>query len=126
MELFKDDIPDGPVISGFTGTGGFRVGNRQVEGGLLLTIDNALDWAPPALADMTLEALDTILPRAPVPEFLLLGTGNRLSHPPRTFVREVEAMGMGIEVMDSKAAARAWGMLRQEDRQIVAALMPIS
>ena len=125
MDLFKDDVPEGPVVSGFTGSGGLRVGNRQVEGGLLLTSDDALDWSPPPLEDMTLSALGKVLPRDPVPEFLLLGTGTTLNHPPRAFVREIEALGMGIEVMDSKAAARAWGMLRQEARQIVAALMPL-
>ncbi len=124
MELFKDDIPDGPVISGFT-AGGFRVGNRQVDGGLLLTPVTALDWSPPEMQNLNVSALAEILPADPMPEFLLLGTGDRLIHPPRSFVRDIEALGMGIEVMDSKAAARAWGMLRQEDRQIVAALMPL-
>ena len=125
MELFKDDMPEGPVVSGFT-AGGFRVGNRQVNGGLLLTTDNAMDWSPPVMADMNLASLERILPADPMPEFLLFGTGPSLQHPPLSFVREIEKLGMGIETMDSKAAARAWGMLRQEDRQIVAALMPLS
>ncbi len=117
-------MPEGPVVSGFSGAG-FRVGNRQVDGGLLLTSSNALDWSPPAMENMDMASLVAILPCDPLPEFLLLGTGLSLVHPPRHFVREIEALGMGIEVMDSKAAARAWGMLRQEDRQIVAALMPL-
>ena len=125
MDLFKDDMPEGPVVSGFT-AGGFRVGNRQVNGGLLLTTDNAMDWDPPVMNALSLSSLSRILPCDPMPEFLLLGTGLSLIHPPRVFVREVEALGMGVEAMDSKAAARAWGMLRQEDRQIVAALMPLS
>ncbi len=124
MELFKDDVPEGPVVSGFT-RGGFRVGNRQVDGGLLLTISNAMDWATPAMAEMDISSLKAILPCDPLPEFLIFGTGPVLEHPPRSFVRQIEGLGMGIEVMDSKAAARAWGMLRQEDRQIVAALMPL-
>ncbi|WP_205518104.1 Mth938-like domain-containing protein [Sphingorhabdus sp. Alg239-R122] len=125
MELFKDDVPEGPVVSGFSGIG-FRVGNRQVNGGLLLTPSNALDWFPPAMDNMDITSLAVILPCDPLPEFLLFGTGQSLVHPPHHFVREVEAMGLGIEVMDSKAAARAWGMLRQEDRQIVAAFMPLA
>ena len=43
----------------------------------------------------------------------------------RAFVRELEGRGIGVEVMDSRAAARAWGVLRAEERWIVAALMPL-
>lgn len=59
------------------------------------------------------------------PEFLLLGTGAGLLQPPRPFVRELEARGIGVEAMDSRAAARAWGVLRAEERWIVGALLPI-
>ena len=37
----------------------------------------------------------------------------------------LDARGIGVEPMDSRAAARAWGVLRAEDRQVVAALYPI-
>lgn len=61
----------------------------------------------------------------PPPEFLLLGTGARLRQPSREFVRALEASGIGVEAMDSRAAARAWGVLRAEERWIVAALLPL-
>ncbi len=59
------------------------------------------------------------------PEFLLVGTGANLCQPLRPFVRALEARGIGVEVMDSRAAARAWGVLRAEERWIVAALLPL-
>jgi uncharacterized protein len=37
----------------------------------------------------------------------------------------MEARGLGVEAMDSRAAARAWGVLRAEGRWIVAALLPL-
>ena len=55
----------------------------------------------------------------------LLGTGSGLQQPPRAFVRELEARGIGVEAMDSRAAARAWGVLRAEERWIVGALLPL-
>ena len=67
----------------------------------------------------------SVLALSPKPEFLLLGTGATLEHPPRAFVAALEARGMGVEVMDSRVAARAWGVLRAEERQIVAALLPL-
>jgi uncharacterized protein len=59
----------------------------------------------------------------PPPEFLLLGTGAAMVHPPRAFIRAMEERGIGVEVMDSRAAARAWGILRSEERWIAAAIM---
>ena len=58
------------------------------------------------------------------PEFLLLGTGPTHAFAPRAFVAALEARGIGVEAMDSRAAARAWGLLRGEGRWIAAALMP--
>ena len=58
----------------------------------------------------------------PQPEFLLLGTGPTLRRPPPALEA---ALPFGIEVMDSRAAARAWGVLRAELRWIAAALYPL-
>lgn len=94
-------------------------------GGLLLSPARALAWdAPATVAVLDVAALGDLFDLDPVPEFLLLGTGPGLQQPPRAFVRAVEARGIGIEAMDSRAAARAWGVLRAEERWIVAALLP--
>jgi uncharacterized protein len=55
----------------------------------------------------------------------VIGTGPTLSRPPRELVAALEGRGIGVEPMDSRAAARAWGILRGEDRWIAAALMPL-
>ena len=59
------------------------------------------------------------------PEFVILGTGSKMALPPRALASALEARGIGIEAMDSRAAARAWGVLRAEERWIAAALMPL-
>jgi uncharacterized protein len=87
----------------------------------------ALAWqGAPAIDALTVADLGDLFDLDPLPEFLLVGTGAGLRQPPRPFVRELEARGIGVEVMDSRAAARAWGVLRAEERWIVAALMPIT
>lgn len=94
--------------------------------GLLLSPLRALAWdGAPAVDTLTVESLGDLLDIEPLPEFLLLGTGKGLRQPPRSFVRELEAKGLGVEAMDSRAAARAWGVLRAEERWIVAALLPL-
>lgn len=125
MELRRDDAGQGPIVTGFTGRG-FRVRDDVFPGGLLLSPVRALAWTDaPSPDDLTLAALGDLLDVEPRPEFLLLGTGAGLRQPPRAFVRELEAKGIGVEVMDSRAAARAWGVLRAEERWIVAALLPL-
>jgi uncharacterized protein len=94
--------------------------------GLLLSPVRALAWIDaPAVDALTPEALGDLTALYPAPEFLLLGTGGGLRQPPRAFVRALEQRGIGVEAMDSRAAARAWGVLRAEDRWIVAALLPL-
>lgn len=117
----KDASAGGPIILGFAGNG-FRT-HEATWPALLLTTERETAWAPPPLAALTVEALGDLLDSTP--EFLLLGTGAGLVRPPAAFVRAVEALGLGVEAMDSRAAARAWGVLRGEGRVIAAALYPL-
>lgn len=94
--------------------------------GLLLSPLRALAWDDaPAVDALTMGSLGDLLDIEPLPEFLLLGTGAGLRQPPRSFVRDLEAKGLGVEAMDSRAAARAWGVLRAEERWIIGALLPL-
>ena len=119
----RDPAAEGPVVKGFSG-GGFVV-DEGVYLARLLTPRSASQWDSPALRDLTLADLEPLLALDPVPEFLLLGTGPSLTHPPRALRDALEARGIGLEVMDSRAAARTWGLLRGEERWIAAALMPL-
>jgi uncharacterized protein len=122
--LGRDEAPAGPVIKGFV-EGGFSV-EGAVYPALFLTPTEALSWSAPTLADLAIADLHPVLALDPAPEFLLLGTGTSLRFPPRAFREALEQKGIGLEVMDSRAAARVWGLLRGEERWIVAALMPLS
>ncbi len=125
MELRREEIASGPVITGFSGRG-FKVGERVYPSGLLIDPGGVTTWeAPGQVALLEPAMLGALLDIDPAPEFLLLGTGSRLVQPPRAFVRMLEARGIGVEAMDSRAAARAWGVLRQEERQIVGAFLPL-
>lgn len=108
---------------------GYAAGGFSVDGAtyraLLLTPERAQAWAAPALEDLTVADFEPLLALEPPPEFLLLGTGGRQAFPPRTLVAALEQRGVGVEAMDSRAAARTWGVLRAEERWIAAALMPL-
>jgi uncharacterized protein len=119
-----DPVASGPAIRGITG-GGFLIDADVYPDGALLSPEAASAWIAPPIAALDLAALGDLLDRRPAPEFLLLGTGAALRRPPPAFAKAVDARGLGLEVMDSRAAARAWGVLRAEGREIVAALMPL-
>jgi uncharacterized protein len=114
---------EGPVISGFSGRG-FKV-DENVYQGLLITPLRADGWSPPPVAELTEADLAPLLALDPRPEFLLLGTGDTLVRPPLALTRALGERGIGIEAMDSRAAARAWGVLRAELRWIAGALYPL-
>jgi uncharacterized protein len=120
----REEVPSGPVIRGFSGTA-FRVADRIVPGGLWLTPETARDWDAPSIATLIAADLAPLLTLDPPPEFLLLGTGPTMQRPSPAFMAAIEALGFGVEAMDSRAASRAWNVLRGEDRWIAAALMPL-
>jgi uncharacterized protein len=113
----------GPRIQGFSGRGFVVDGTRRDA--LLLTPEAALDWDPPALAALAPADVEPLLALDPAPEFILLGTGAAMAFPPGAFTAALEARGIGVEAMDSRAAARTWGLLRGEGRWIAAALMSL-
>ncbi|MEH6789357.1 Mth938-like domain-containing protein [Parasphingorhabdus sp.] len=124
VELRKDVEFTGPVVTGFTPQG-YKIGDRRFEQGLLISPEQAMDWPGARLDQLDLAGILSSLNLSPPPEFLLLGSGPSMQQPPSSFRREVEAAGMGLEVMDSRAAARTWGVLRAEERWIVGAFLPI-
>ena len=122
MRVDRDPGVAGPGVQGFSGKGG-RVDGTVHPGGLTITPLRASDWSAPAIERLAVADVADLLGDSP--EFLLLGTGPELSRPPVAFVAALEAKGIGVEAMDSRAAARAWGVLRGEGRNIVAALLPL-
>jgi uncharacterized protein len=113
----------GPLVQGYV-DGGFSI-DGTIHRAALLTPERVLAWSPPAISDLAEGDLAPLLDLIPAPEFVLLGTGAATVFPPRPLIRALEARGIGLEAMDSRAAARTWGLLRAEERWIAAAIMPL-
>jgi len=58
------------------------------------------------------------------PEVLLIGTGSRQRFLAPEVLRPLLMAGVGIEVMDTQAAARTYNILMSEGRRVVVALIP--
>lgn len=119
----RSGMAEGPVVQGFTANG-FAV-DGQVYGAVLLTPQGVAAWDAPAFEALMIDALEPLLTLDPSPELVILGTGPTHRIAPRALTAALEERGIGIEAMDSRAAARTWGLLRGEGRWIVAAIMPL-
>ena len=122
--LDREATGQGPLVQGFSGTG-FRVSGELFPRGVFLTPEWARPWDAPTIEALDAGALEPLLALDPAPEFIMLGTGTTMRRPAASLVAEIERRGIGFEAMDSRAAARAWGVLRAEERWIAAALMPL-
>ena len=113
--LERNDLAAGPAVTGFA-RALIKVDGVARPGGVILTPEAAFDWDGGDLEGAVTD---------PPPEFILLGTGATLVRPVPGVIAAYEARGIGIEAMDTRAAARAWGVLRAEGRWISAALQPL-
>ena len=116
---------DAPSIDTY-GEGGFRLSGVRHEGSVLIVGDTAQGWSVRSLAELTPESLAPVLVagRAEV-EFLLLGVGPRNALPPREIRDGLRAAGIGLEFMDTPAAARLYNLLTSEGRRVAAALIAV-
>ena len=103
---------------------GFVIDGRHYRGGVLLA-HNLLQhpWGP-ARAEL-LSVVDFQVLLTNPPEVVLLGTG-RKQHLDVMLLRALHQAKLPVEVMDSAAACRTYGILLAEDRQVAAALLPVS
>ncbi|HEY8574580.1 Mth938-like domain-containing protein [Phenylobacterium sp.] len=114
-----------PSIDAYGG-GGFRLDGQRHDGSLLIVADEARDWSVRTLGELTPESLAPVFAagRAEV-EFLLLGVGARNAPPPKPIRQALLAAGIGLEFMDTPAAARLYNVLTSEGRRVAAALIAV-
>ena len=114
-----------PSIDAYGG-GGFRVSGQRVEGSILILGDVLRPWPVSSLAEVTPETLaEVIAAGVREVEFLLLGVGPKVVPPPPAVRQALQAAGMGLEVMDTAAAARVYNVLAAEGRRLAAAIIAI-
>ncbi len=78
------------------------------------------NWEPKPVADLAEPDFELLLSKAP--EIVLLGTGRTNVFPPRELIFAFARRGIGLECMDTAAAARTFNVLATEGRQVAAVL----
>ncbi|KAA5804747.1 hypothetical protein F1654_01720 [Alkalicaulis satelles] len=115
-----------PAIDAF-GDGGFRIGGVRKDGATLILDGAARAWtgAPDSPAGLAPEHFDDLIGARLRPDVVVLGAGARLVHPPADVRRAFREAGIGLEVMDTGSACRAYNLLASEARRVYAALLPV-
>ena len=99
-----------------------RLPGRTIAGSVIVTRDAVLrDWRPPDVDLLSIGDFEALL--ALSPEVVLLGTGARQRMPPPSLYAAFAARGVGLEVMDNRAACRTYNVLLGEFRDVAVALM---
>lgn len=60
------------------------------------------------------------------PELILIGTGKRLQFPDQEILALIMGRNIGVEVMDTAAACRAYNFIAGEGRKVIATLININ
>lgn len=79
------------------------------------------NFAPRSVAELDAAAIARVLELTP--EVVLLGTGARTTVPSQAVLAEFLSRGIGLETMDSAAAARTFNVLAGEGRRVAAVFL---
>ena len=97
------------------------VNGQRHDSSVVVLSDRILPWDAKSFS--TLREEDFSLLKNLGVEIVLLGTGPRQRFPHPRLTAPLAAAGIGVEVMDLKAACRTYNILVAEERKVAAALL---
>jgi len=115
---FEPQSTDALLVEGYAARG-FIVGGAVWPDGVLVSAR-----AVTALTNLDLAAFASLDAADPPIELILIGTGATMQRPDPALLAALNAKGWATEFMDSRAAARTYNVLVNEDRHVAAALLP--
>ena len=98
-----------------------RINDEEYSDSVALTAEDILGtWPGASIAELTVADFAAVFETKP--EIVLLGTGTSNVFPPRELTFAFARKGVGLEVMDTTAAARTFNVLANESRRVTAVL----
>jgi uncharacterized protein len=128
-------MSDGRLYDGFVpgrfpidayGNGGFRFADMSHRGSILVLPSGIKAWPISSMRELNDEVLAPILAEAGEIELLLFGTGVDIAALPGAFRERFREAGIGLDVMQTGAAARTYNILLAENRKVAAALIAVA
>jgi uncharacterized protein len=103
------------------GEGYVQVNGQRYQSSLVVLADKVLDWPVEGFDRLSEESFSLL--QAEKPEIVLLGTGPKQRFPHPRLTAALAQAGIGVEVMDLRAACRTYNILVAEERKVAAALL---
>jgi uncharacterized protein len=97
------------------------VNSQRHESSLIVMPDRVIAWEAEGFERLSAENLSPLKDLGA--EIVLLGTGPKQRFPHPRLTAALTAAGIGVEVMDLKAACRTFNILVAEERKVAAALL---
>ncbi len=121
----QPDRSDSPTILGY-GPGWIGIGHQGVaekfEHSLVIgSRGEKMDWQCGRFEDLSAEHFERLAELRP--EVVIFGSGERLRFVAPQHLRQLMALRIGVETMDTVAACRTYNILAGEGRHVVAALL---
>lgn len=116
------------LISNY-GVGVLGVNGQDFTANLLITKTRIIEnWFTGDLQQLQLSHFSPLFDKAEPeqPEIVLLGSGDTHIFPAFSLMAELRQRGIALEVMNTRAACRTYGVLVNEYRPVAAALLQIS
>ena len=120
MKLHASRASGVNTITGY-GDGYVMVNGQRRDSSIVVLPDRVESWPPSAFERLTADDF-TFLRELGV-EIVLLGTGAKQRFPHPRLTASLAQAGIGLEVMDLKAACRTYNILVAEERRVAAALL---
>jgi uncharacterized protein len=108
------------TITGY-GEGYVQVNRQRYESSLIVMAEKVLSWSASDFSGLKSDDFEKL--KSLAPEIVLLGTGPTQRFPHPSLTAALTAAGIGVEVMDLKAACRTYNILAAEERKVAAALL---
>lgn len=106
------------------GPDGIRINEQLWSETIALTPQEIISpWNSVLLGELNEDHFAPLL--AHTPELILVGSGAKSEFPPRELMFAFARRGVGLEVMDTAAAARTFNVLALEARRVAAVLYPV-
>ena len=114
-----------PQVEAYGG-GGFRLSGDWHAGSVLIVEDVARTWEVATPSALSVESLSVVLAASPgTCELLVLGMGPVNALPSRQVREAFLRAGIGLEFLDTPAAARLYNLLTSEGRRLAVALIAV-
>jgi uncharacterized protein len=122
--IYEGFVPGRHLIDSY-GAGGFRFAEMSHRGSILALPSGIKAWDVTSAAEFSPEAFAPVLAEALDIDVLLIGTGLEAAALSDALRWRFKDAGIGVDAMQTGAAARTYNILAAENRKVAAALVAV-